>query len=78
MVDRTGNSHGSGIIHHVLTRKSVFVRKVAGSTNDTQVVTTNIDTVMIEKEKINEMFSGMGGMKNAKKFIKEQNRKKSR
>lgn len=47
MVDRTGNSHGNGIIHHVLTRKSVFSRKVAGSTNDTQVVATNIDTVFI-------------------------------
>ncbi len=31
---------------------------------------------MIEKEKANEMFSAVGGMKNAKKFIKEQNKKK--
>ena len=33
---------------------------------------------MIEKEKINDMFSSMGGMKNARKFIKEQNRKKKK
>jgi len=33
---------------------------------------------MIEKEKVNDMFGGMGGMKNARKFIKEQNRKKRR
>ena len=37
-----------------------------------------LNSKMIEKEKINEMFSGMGGMKNARKFLKEQNRKKRR
>jgi ribosome biogenesis GTPase len=47
MVDRMNNSQGNGIIHHVLTRKSVFARKVAGSKGDLQVVTTNIDTVFI-------------------------------
>lgn len=47
MVDRTDNSQGNGIIHYVLTRKSIFARKVAGSTNDTQVVATNIDIVFI-------------------------------
>ena len=47
MVDRTDNSQGNGIIHHVLTRKSVFARKVAGSREDLQVVATNIDTVFI-------------------------------
>ncbi|MEG6521940.1 ribosome small subunit-dependent GTPase A [Desulfotomaculum sp. 1211_IL3151] len=30
----------------------------------------------IETEKINRMFSGMGGMKNARKFIQEQSKKK--
>ena len=35
-----------------------------------------LNSKMIEKEKISEMFSGMGGMKNARKFIKEQNRNK--
>jgi ribosome biogenesis GTPase / thiamine phosphate phosphatase len=47
MVDRTDGSKGNGIIHHVLPRKSVFVRKVAGSTTDAQIVATNIDTVLI-------------------------------
>ncbi|WP_318503209.1 hypothetical protein [Bacillus sp. T3] len=37
-----------------------------------------LNSKMIEKEKINEMFNSMGGMKNARKFIKEQNRKKRR
>ena len=35
------------MIHHVLTRKSIFARKVAGSKEDVQVVATNIDTVFI-------------------------------
>ncbi len=47
MVDRTDNSQGNGIMHHILTRKSVFVRKVAGSKEDIQVVAANIDTVFI-------------------------------
>jgi ribosome biogenesis GTPase len=37
-----------------------------------------LNAKQIEKEKINEMFSGLGGIKNARKFIKEKNRKKSR
>lgn len=37
-----------------------------------------LNSKMIEKEKISEMFSGIGGMKNARKFIKEQNKKKRR
>lgn len=47
MIDRTDNSEGKIIIHHVLKRKSVFARKVAGSKTDTQVVATNIDIVFI-------------------------------
>lgn len=47
MIDRTNNSHGKGIIHKVLTRKSVFARKVAGTKEDLQIVATNIDTVFI-------------------------------
>lgn len=47
MVDRTDNAHGNLIIHHVLTRRSVFVRKVAGSTHAIQVIAANIDTVFI-------------------------------
>jgi len=47
MVDRTDNASGNGIIHHVLTRKSAFARKTAGTTSDTQIVAANIDTVYI-------------------------------
>ena len=47
MVDRKDHEHGNGIIHHVLTRKSVFARKVAGTTQDTQIVATNVDTIFI-------------------------------
>jgi ribosome biogenesis GTPase len=47
MVDRTENAQGNGIIHHILTRKSVFARKVAGSKEDIQIVASNIDTVFI-------------------------------
>ncbi|HHT49708.1 MAG TPA: ribosome small subunit-dependent GTPase A [Firmicutes bacterium] len=46
MVDRMDNTNGNGIIHHVLTRKSCFARKAAGS-NDLQVVAANIDQVFI-------------------------------
>ncbi len=47
MLDRMDNSQGNSIIHHVLTRKSAFARKVAGTKKDLQVVATNIDTVFI-------------------------------
>jgi len=47
MLDRTDDSAGHGIIHHVLTRKSAFARKAAGTTNDAQIVAANIDTVFI-------------------------------
>lgn len=35
-----------------------------------------LNSKQIETEKINTMFSGMGGMKQARKFIKAQNRKR--
>lgn len=41
------NEDGNAIIHHVLTRKSAFIRKAAGTSNESQVVATNIDTVFI-------------------------------
>ena len=47
MVDRTDDSQGNGMIHHILTRKSVFARKSAGSKEELQIVATNIDTVFI-------------------------------
>lgn len=57
LVDRMDNTNGNGIIHHVLTRKSCFVRKEAGSREraragdlqviDLQVIAANIDQVFI-------------------------------
>lgn len=47
MIDRTNNLQGNGIIHHILSRKSVFAREMAGTKEDIQIVATNIDTVFI-------------------------------
>ena len=47
MLDRNEDTGGNAIIHHVLTRKSAFIRKAAGTSNDEQVVASNIDTVFI-------------------------------
>ncbi len=47
MVDRTNNSQGKGIIHQILSRKSVFARETAGTKEDIQIVATNIDTIFI-------------------------------
>ena len=47
MLDRNDNAGGNAIIHHVLSRKSAFIRKAAGTANDEQVVAANIDTVFI-------------------------------
>jgi ribosome biogenesis GTPase len=47
MLDRNDDAAGNAIIHHVLTRKSAFIRKAAGTANEEQVVAANIDTVFI-------------------------------
>lgn len=47
MLDRTDNSNGHAIIHHVLTRKSSFERKAAGTANEVQIIASNIDIVFI-------------------------------
>jgi ribosome biogenesis GTPase len=47
MLDRDDENHGHAMIHHVLSRKSVFVRRAAGSACDIQIVAANIDTVFI-------------------------------
>jgi ribosome biogenesis GTPase len=47
MLDRNNNVGGNAIIHHILTRKSVFIRKAAGTSHDEQIVASNIDTVFI-------------------------------
>lgn len=38
---------GNAIIHHILNRKSAFIRKAAGTSHDDQVVAANVDTVFI-------------------------------
>lgn len=47
MVDRENDSKGNAIIHQILPRKSVFIRKAAGTSNETQIVAANIDTVFL-------------------------------
>ena len=41
------HSGGNAIIHHVLPRKSSFIRKAAGEKTEEQVVASNIDTVFL-------------------------------
>ncbi|MBP2628233.1 MAG: ribosome biosis GTPase RsgA [Firmicutes bacterium] len=47
MLDRNEDTGGNAIIHYILTRKSAFIRKAAGTSNDEQIVASNIDTVFI-------------------------------
>lgn len=47
LVDRTDDRSGQGVIHRVLSRKSCFVRKAAGTAEELQVIASNIDTVFI-------------------------------
>lgn len=41
------NMQGHAVIHDILPRKSVFIRKAAGTSHSEQVVAANIDTVFI-------------------------------
>lgn len=45
MLDRNEDSGGNAIIRRVLTRKSAFIRRAAGTAKGEQVVAANIDTV---------------------------------
>lgn len=47
LVDRADNKSGNAIIHHILTRKSCFERKAAGTGYEHQIIAANIDTVFI-------------------------------
>lgn len=47
MLDRNEDISGNAIIHKVLTRKSAFIRKASGTSNDEQIIASNIDTVFI-------------------------------
>lgn len=47
MIDRTNGNTGDAVIHHILKRKSAFVRKAAGTADSMQIVAANVDTVFI-------------------------------
>lgn len=47
LLDRETSAAGHAIIHRILPRKSVFLRKAAGTAHGVQVVAANIDTVFI-------------------------------
>ncbi|WP_424244208.1 ribosome biogenesis GTPase [Elusimicrobium posterum] len=47
MIDRITTQNGNAVIHHVLSRKSAFIRRAAGTSNGGQVVAANIDTLFI-------------------------------
>ncbi|VYU50025.1 ribosome small subunit-dependent GTPase A [Clostridium tertium] len=47
LLDRADNKNGDAIIHKVLSRKSYFSRKIAGSRYDRQIVAANIDYIFI-------------------------------
>jgi len=47
MIDRETDQNGNAIIHNILGRKSIFVRRAAGTSHEVQVVAANIDTVFI-------------------------------
>ncbi len=47
LVDRVDDKSGSAVIHAILTRKSSFERKAAGTGHERQVIAANIDTVFI-------------------------------
>lgn len=47
IIDRRDADGGNAVIHHILSRKSVFIRKAAGTANEEQVIAANIDTVFI-------------------------------
>lgn len=46
-IDRNISGSGNAIIHKVLPRKSVFIRRAAGKENEIQVVAANMDFVFI-------------------------------
>jgi ribosome biogenesis GTPase / thiamine phosphate phosphatase len=47
MVDRSNDNGGHAIIHHILQRRTVFMRKAAGSAAHGQIVAANVDTLFI-------------------------------
>lgn len=47
MLDRADDATGHAMIHQVLSRKSAFIRKAVGTSNESQVVAANVEVVYI-------------------------------
>lgn len=47
MVDKLSDDEGHAIIHHVLRRKTLIILRAAGTSNDEQLVATNVVIVYI-------------------------------
>lgn len=47
LLDRPSDEAGNAVIHHILSRKSSFERKAAGTGGERQIIAANIDTVFI-------------------------------
>jgi len=47
MLDRNDNLHGNAVIHVILGRKSLLVRKAAGGSHDIQAIAANMDILFI-------------------------------
>lgn len=47
LIDRLNGIEGDAVIHHILRRKSAFIRKAAGNSNTAQIIAANIDMVFI-------------------------------
>lgn len=47
MINKVNNESGNAVIHKILSRKSIFKRKSAGNSHESQVMATNIDTIFI-------------------------------
>lgn len=47
MLDRADDATGHAMIHQVLTRKSAFIRKVAGTSHESRVLAAYVDVVYI-------------------------------
>lgn len=47
MLDRDDDKNGAAVIHRVLARKSLFLRKAAGTSGENQAVAANIDIVFL-------------------------------
>jgi len=47
LIDRLSDENGNAIIHHILSRKSLFLRKAAGKVQEEQVVAANVDIIFI-------------------------------